>query len=543
MPRAFYKYVLLAAIVLFSPIAATKPAAVPDKNSQLQAQKDLHEQIRNAELEVQHLKEQLSYVTTKVTINEAIANNQLSMQDKRLADLGLQTAQQANYMGSISNLSTLVGLGITVLTILVAFVTYISVKNKATSEAKEAAEHWFRDHGEILTVRIQTLHEEASNLRSEVEKLKDVSQEAIREIHQRRDEFFKAADEILLTTRPPVPANVAEHRTDSPSKHKHQKTPPQTDSSSDKNIDKVRKISEELEFKPESTFTSDEHFARGLSLLSQDSFNPALINLRKAINLETHSASPNEENLVKMMFALALCYSNLKRNKSEISIYNEILERFRDSPNSNIIEYLLMSSINKSIRLSEQDRVPEAIELIDTTIAKYESSSDTKIAKYIPTLYGAKASILSNNNDLGEALTICDNFERNFKIDEYENSNLEFSRIKNTRAYCHILLSKKNWSDTATRINHLELAIKTLIQAIADNDYRPVVLGNLGYAYHLLGDTERAVSFTTECLKLGGKETYELQKEDALKYRLAPQDPSYEALLKTTWESLSGEAE
>ncbi|MFJ3259819.1 hypothetical protein ACIPK7_06155 [Pseudomonas sp. NPDC086581] len=548
MYRAIIGGILFALAFSCVSTELTRPSSISSAPNEptleiAEQQKELQTRLIKAESDVQRIKSQISSLSERHTIFEAITSNQLSMQDKRLSDIGLNTAQQANYMGSISNLSTLVGLGITVLTILVAFVTYISVKNKATSEAKEAAERWFHEHGETLTTRIQSLHEEASHLRSEVANLKIASQEAIQEIHQRKDEFFKAADEILLTTRPPTHANTAARSTDSPSTIMFQGISNNTGSSSNKNIDKVRKISEELEFKPESNFTSDEHFARGLSLLSQNSFDSALTNLRKAVSLESYSASPNDENLVKMMFALAVCYGNLKRHKSEIAIYDEIHDRFKDSPNSNIREYLLISSINKSVRLSEQNQVPEAIELLNKTIAKYESSNEVNIAKHVPTIFGAKASILSNNHEFKEALSICEHVEKEFKDSELKNNQLEFSRIRNTRAYCYILLSKKNWNDATKRISYLELAIETLTQAIADNDYRPIVLGNIGYAYHLLGNAERAVEFTTQCLKLGGADTYELQKGDALKYRLVPQDPSYEALLNTIWESLSEETE
>lgn len=68
--------------------------------------------------EIQRVREQIQVIDRDLAILKEVTGSRLDAQDKRVGDLGISTAQQANYMGAISNVSTLVGAGITVIALI-----------------------------------------------------------------------------------------------------------------------------------------------------------------------------------------------------------------------------------------------------------------------------------------------------------------------------------------------------------------------------------------------------------------------------------------
>jgi Tfp pilus assembly protein PilO len=109
--------------------AADKPALQADLDK-------LQDQIRTLDKDLAVLKETSSL--------------KLDAQDKRLADVGLTTAQHANHLAAVANHTTTMGnyisytsILITVLVLGAGFITYFSAKSKAELEARDAAEKWF----------------------------------------------------------------------------------------------------------------------------------------------------------------------------------------------------------------------------------------------------------------------------------------------------------------------------------------------------------------------------------------------------------------
>jgi hypothetical protein len=66
-----------------------------------------------------------------------------------------------------------------------------------------------------------------------------------------------------------------------------------------------------------------------------------------------------------------------------------------------------------------------------------------------------------------------------------------------------------------------------------------MVLGNLGYVLHLIGEQETARTYTLKSLRLGRQKTLDGQRDDAQKHRVEPQDTQYEEMLNELWLSLT----
>ena len=119
--------------------------------------------------DVQQLQQQIQVFDKELAVLKEVTSNRLDAQDKRVGDIGLWTGQQANYMATISNHSTLVGIGITVITIAVGFLAFISTRNRAITEAKAASASWFSEKSIELNKEIDILRKKALSAQKEVD--------------------------------------------------------------------------------------------------------------------------------------------------------------------------------------------------------------------------------------------------------------------------------------------------------------------------------------------------------------------------------------
>ena len=147
--------IFLALVVSGSIFAADKPAVQAD---------------------LEKLQEQVRTIDKDLSINKEVSSVKLDAQDKRLGDIALSTAQQANHLAAISNQTTTVGnyiaitsALITVLVLGAGFITYFSAATRAEKEARKASEGWFRENAAALQAEIQSLRIQKQNASAEIE--------------------------------------------------------------------------------------------------------------------------------------------------------------------------------------------------------------------------------------------------------------------------------------------------------------------------------------------------------------------------------------
>ncbi|WP_157222997.1 tetratricopeptide repeat protein [Pseudomonas putida] len=343
--------------------------------------------------------QQVQTLGERVAVLKEVTSSRLDAQDKRIGDLGISTAQQANYMGAISNLSSLVGIGITVIIAIIATIAglavYVSAKNRAVAEAKEAAQQWFKEHSvrhheqidalqsEMLALRESTTDALKSDmlelrknntdaLHSELLVIRKYIKDTILEIDQERNKVNHHAEQTRQTFDQTVLDFLS--RVNSKDQASQRLTDPTA-------VNAVRETSQALESKPEKEFTSGDHFARGLDEYFARRLDSALLSFEKAIKqAQTESLPP--ERCINLMIARAITLGELGRGEDAIAVYDEIDQRYGQDDSPALHVQVAKALLNKGVRLSLLDRRQEEIAVYDEIDQRYsDDDSPTHCAR------------------------------------------------------------------------------------------------------------------------------------------------------------------
>jgi tetratricopeptide (TPR) repeat protein len=428
------------------------------------------------------LQEQFRVLDKELAVLKEISASKLDAQDKRISDIGFATAQHANHLSAISNQTTAVGnyiawtSGVITLLVLAAgFITYFS----ATRRVKEESREWFERNASELRNEIQVLRENVQAASGEIdghkEQVATISKDALDHVQSRRNEVDAAASKILQPKQPKEIGGTAAIDPDSAAV--------------------VARASDELKAKPETSFTAEDHYARGSSHFAEGNNLSALESFKAASRTLRKPAA--REKLVDYLFAQAAALGALNRSDEAIAIYDEIDSRFGDDNSPRLREQVASGLNNKGFMLYESGE-PEA------------------------------------------AISVFDAVSRRFGNDESQGAREQVVNARNGMAYVQIVGAKQNWQDAGRKAKLLGAAIKALESALPTClvDDRAIVLGNLGYALFLSGDTAACLAPTRECLKLGGEDSLDIQRGDARLHRVEPEDSNYEALLGQLWAEL-----
>ena len=442
-------------------------------------------QTLDKENDIAQIQAQVQILDKEVAVLKEVSDNRLDAQDQRIGDLDIWTGQQANYMAAISNVTALVGVAIALIAVGAGFIVYFSATSRASAEARRASERWFQQHEHDLRAQIGALHDQTNSLQSQLDAFRQKAEDAHGEIDRKASEFDDHAKQQSLVIDQAAQQVLA----------KHQDGQQPVDLSA---IAAVQQASLALQEKPENSFTSDDHYARGLNEYIAGRFDSALLSFDKALlSAEVESISP--ENNAKLLNARAVALHQLSHREEAMAIYDEIEHSYGADTNPALRERVAKALVNKGVALQE--------------IARSE-----------------------------EAITIHDEIDRRYGGDANPALRVLVARALNDRAYLRSLQAKQHWQTGTEHSNLLALAISDLGRAKQQcaNDRLPEVLGNLGYALFLSGAIDEAEVHTRECLLLGQMASLEWQRGNTQMHRVEPQDSEYERLLDRLWEELSG---
>ena len=287
--KVILKSIFLALLVSGSIFAADKPATPAD---------------------LEKLQEQIRIIDKDLIIQKEISVVRLDAQDKRLGDIALTTAQQANHLAAISNQTTTVGNYIGVTSVLITvfvfgagFITYISAKSKAKDEARDASALWFKQNAADLQKEIEKLRAEAQKVSEQIESHgNQIASEA-----SSFAELAAASRAVLDSARAPAAGTSREA--------------PNLQA-----LQTVRDASDALKEKPESQFTAADYFARGLASFSSENYQSALSAFEQAITLSKADATANK--IAQYLFAKGVTLGALGKSEEAIAVYDEIDRRF-----------------------------------------------------------------------------------------------------------------------------------------------------------------------------------------------------------------------
>ena len=302
--------------------------------------------------DVQQLQQQIQVFDKELAVLKEVTSNRLDAQDKRVGDIGLWTGQQANYMATISNHSTLVGIGITVITIAVGFLAFISTRNRAITEAKAASASWFSEKSIELNKEIDILRKKALSAQKEVD---DHVIETKLGINKIAADTTKNLSELVI--------KAAENIINQPN----------SSQSSQEDLDTVKLANQNLEEKPEIEFTAEEHFVRATADYSAKRFESALISIEKAIR-KSWEESISAEMHSKYINARAVILSALNRHEEALMLLDHLEQCFSHDTTPLLDVQFSKIIVNKGLILNISERYEDAIEVFNKIISLFSQS-------------------------------------------------------------------------------------------------------------------------------------------------------------------------
>ena len=493
---------------------------------------------------------------------------------------------------------------ITLLVLAAGFITYFS----ATRRVKEESREWFEKNTARLHREIEALQAKVQTASGEIdghkEQVATSSKAALAHVQSEKNKFEAAASKILQTMRPEDKGSA-----------------PVIDAES---AAVVQRASDELKATPESSFTAEDHYARGLSHFAKGNHLSALESFKAAFRALSEPVAPDE--LARYLFAEAIALGALGKSEEAIAVYDAMDSRFAKDESPGVREQLVRGLFNKAVRLGELGRLEQEIAVYDAIdrrfgedespgvreqvasalsnkgvrlgvlrkfeeeIAAYDGIDsrfgkdkspgvreqvatalcnrgirlgalgrlEEEIAAYdgvnsrfgedesplvrevVATALFNKGVRLSVLGLLDESIAVFEEIDSRFGKNELPGAHAWVAKARNGMAFGRIMGAKRHWQEASRKAELLATAIKGLesVLLICHDDDRAMVLGNLGYALLLSGNSAAAAQPTRECLRVGGEKSLAAQLGDTQMHRVEPEDADYEAMLAAVWAEL-----
>ena len=377
--KVILKSIFLALLVSGSIFAADKPATPAD---------------------LEKLQEQIRIIDKDLIIQKEISVVRLDAQDKRLGDIALTTAQQANHLAAISNQTTTVGNYIGVTSVLITvfvfgagFITYISAKSKAKDEARDASALWFKQNAADLQKEIEKLRAEAQKVSEQIESHgNQIASEA-----SSFAELAAASRAVLDSARAPAAGTSRE-------------------APNQQALQTVRDASDALKEKPESQFTAADYFARGLASFSSENYQSALSAFEQAITLSKADATANK--IAQYLFAKGVTLGALGKSEEAIAVYDEIDRRFGKDESPGVREQVAGGLFNKGATLGALGKSEEAIAVYDEIDRRFGKDESPGVRERVAMGLFNKGGRLGALGKSDEAIAVYDEIDRRFGKDE-----------------------------------------------------------------------------------------------------------------------------
>ena len=365
---------LVVALVMFgSVLAADKPVAQAD---------------------IDKLQEQVRTLDKELAVQREAFVRKLDDVEKRQSEI---TAQQANNLAVISNQTATVGYHIsntsilvTVLVLAAGFITYFSAKSRAEKEARDASKQWFEQNAVFLRTEIQLLQAQVKNavaqIENEVAGIKTTASSAT-------ETMEKYASAILRTPRSSPGSQPAQ----------------QLDLAA---IKAVNERSDLLKAKPESQFTAEEFFARGLAYFLSKDFSAALSAFQSAIQLGALNVAP--DRLAQFLYGKAMTLNELGMPLEAIAVYDEIDKRFSVDATPAVLALVAEGIFNKGTILDKMDKPQDAIAVFDNLYQRFGVDRAPAVRELVASGLYNTGNILARLGEFEAAISMFSQLDQRF---------------------------------------------------------------------------------------------------------------------------------
>jgi tetratricopeptide (TPR) repeat protein len=350
--------------------------------------------------DLEKLQDQIRAIDKDFAALKETSTIKLDAQDKRLADIGLTTAQHANHLAAVANQTTTVGnyisytsILITVLVLGAGFITYFSAKNKAELEARDASEKWFNQRSIELQNEVEQLRTKVQIASAQI----DVHQS---DIASRAATASASIDEasrtVLQASKVAAPGSIDQTINEQAAKV-------------------VRAASEALKTKPESSFTADDYYARGLDYYSSNNYQSALAAFEKAIEL-TNADVPSQR-AAQYYFAKGVTQDKLDNSLDAIATYDAIDQRFGNDTEPAVRVQVVQGLLNKGVILSRLLNFMEAVNVYDVIDQRFGKDTASDMRELVVKGHFNKGVTLGKLNKFIEEVAVYDAIDQRFGKD------------------------------------------------------------------------------------------------------------------------------
>ena len=284
--------------------------------------------------DLEKLQDQVRVIDKDLSVLKETAASRLDAQDKRIGDISLNTAQHANHLAAIANQTTNVGnlisntsIGITLLVFLASLITYFSATSRAEKEAQDASREWLKQNATRLNDEIEVLKIQAKEAQDQIAALRLQASTASSEISEHTGRVASnaraAEDKVASSVKAVEQLSANASRILESASAKDGSPPTKQDKEA---IEVIKKASDALKTKPESTFTADDYYTRGVKYFADSEYQSALSAFRQATS-QVGSSGP-AEMVARFLFADAVTLGALGKSEEAIAVYDDIDRRF-----------------------------------------------------------------------------------------------------------------------------------------------------------------------------------------------------------------------
>ncbi|MDN5053766.1 tetratricopeptide repeat protein [Aliarcobacter butzleri] len=298
--------------------------------------------------------------------------------DKKEIDGKIETQDKLINIISIS--IGLFGVLITGIVIFFAFKFEKIAKGEAKEESKKEVENWIKENKNII---LEPIINEGNNL------LKNIRKEA---------------DLLLQDYQSTMKKHNLKDELDSKEK------------------DILEKVNILLESKEIENYTFNDWHSKFLDYFYKDKFDDALKAIDNAIKI-----TKNEIEIVSSLYNKGVILERMDGKAEEaIKVYDELIKKFKDSKENNILEAVAKALVNKGVILAQIDgKSEQAIKVFDEIIERFKDSKENNILERVANAFYNKGVAFGKmDGKVEEAIKVYDEVINRFK-DSKENNILE----------------------------------------------------------------------------------------------------------------------
>jgi tetratricopeptide (TPR) repeat protein len=369
--------------------------------------------------QIQELKERIGKVEVRLEESQLRVDGKLNEQSGRIGDIYASTDR----FGIIAS-----ALGLIASVIAVMF-GWISAGKKAKSEAKKHVDDWLNSNKAELDAQFFATKEKLdSTLKVEIASAKDQIEELIRSSKGKIETIETRMDSLENTIVDRVTSSLGEYDLKNITEEERQD---------------IEENAEEALTKSEGERTAADWKLLAVKAYFNKSFDDTLSFINKALTKQ--ESFSNFEN-ADFLFLKGVTLGQLNRPEEAIVLYDELLEKFKDSDELIIQKLVVKALRNKGVRLNRLGRTKDALELFDEVIRRFKKFNELTIQVEVAAAFLNKAARLDDMGKLEGALIVYDEVVDLYK----DNPEVDIQRfVVGALVSKGLALSKLSRSDAA----------------------------------------------------------------------------------------------